>query len=41
LLGSVPYQDLTSKRLELPPRQPDTYIRPPIDTQTYVPDHYS
>jgi polyphosphate kinase 2 (PPK2 family) len=41
LLGSVPYQDLTSKRLELPPRQPDTYVRPPIDTQTYVPDHYS
>ena len=41
LLGSIPYQDLTSKRLELPPRQPDTYVRPPIDTQTYVPDHYS
>ena len=40
LLGSVPYEDLTSKRLELPPRQADTYIRPPIDTQTYVPDHY-
>ena len=41
LLESVPYEDLTSKRLELPPRQADTYIRPPIDTQTYVPDHYS
>lgn len=41
LLGSVPYEDITSKRLELPPRQADTYIRPPIDTQTYVPDHYS
>ncbi|MFZ1431921.1 MAG: polyphosphate kinase 2 [Candidatus Microthrix parvicella] len=40
LLGSVPYQDLTSQRLELPPRQADTYIRPPIDTQTYVSDHY-
>ena len=41
LLGSVPYKDVTSKELELPPRQADTYIRPPIDTQTYVPDRYS
>ena len=41
LLGSVPYRDLTSRALELPPRQADTYVRPPIDTQTYVSDHYS
>lgn len=26
--------------MELPERQGDTYIRPPIDTQTYVEDEY-
>ncbi len=41
ILGSVPYEDLTSKKLVLPDRQPDTYVRPPIDTQTYVPDLYA
>ncbi len=40
VLSSVPYEDTTSTKLKLPPRQPDTYIRPPIDTQTYVADHY-
>ncbi len=41
ILDSVPYQDLTSAKLELPERQADTYIRPPIDTQTYVADNYA
>lgn len=40
ILNSIPYEDLTSERLEMPPRQADTYVRPPIDTQTYVPDMY-
>ncbi len=41
LLHAVPYESRGSKKLELPDRQPDTYVRPPIDTQTYVKDHYS
>jgi polyphosphate kinase 2 (PPK2 family) len=40
LLSVVPYQDLTSQKLRLPERQPDDYIRPPMDTQTFVPQLY-
>ena len=40
LLSMVPYEDLTSRKLELPERQKDTYMRPPIDEQTYVPEVY-
>ncbi len=40
VLDSIPYEDLTSATLEMPPRQADTYVRTPIDTQTYVPDMY-
>ncbi len=39
LLGQVPYQDLTPKKIELPPRQVNTsYVRPPMDDQTFVPE---
>jgi len=38
LLSQVPYEDITSKRLKLPPRGPDNYVRPPIDEQTFVPE---
>jgi polyphosphate kinase 2 len=38
LLSQVPYKDLTSSRLELPPRQADDYVRPPRYDQTYVPE---
>lgn len=41
LLSSIPYEEATHEELELPPRQDDTYDRPPIDTQTYVKDHYA
>jgi len=41
VLESVPYEELSTDQLELPPRQDDTYDRPPIDTQTYVDDYYS
>lgn len=41
ILESVPYEDLTSAKLKLPARQADTYVRPPIDTQTYVTDNYA
>ena len=42
LLSMVPYQDVIQKPLTLPPRQSDQgYVRPSLDTYTYVPDHVS
>jgi polyphosphate kinase len=38
LLSQVAYEDVTSAPLALPPRGPDTYVRAPIDEQTFVPD---
>jgi polyphosphate kinase len=40
LLSCVPYKDITSQELKLPRRQPDDYIRPPVEDQTFVPDVY-
>lgn len=41
LLSTIPYEDLTPERIELPPRQPDGgYIRPPLSDQTFVPEIY-
>ena len=37
LLGQVPYRDLTSKPLVLPPRQSDDYMRPPEAELSTVP----
>jgi polyphosphate kinase 2 len=40
LLSTVPYYEVQRPPLSLPPRPPSTgYLRPPKDTQTYVPDH--
>jgi len=40
LLGSIDYERVEPPPVELPPRPPSTgYIRPPRDTQRYVPDH--
>ncbi len=40
LLGSIDYQAVEPPHVELPERPPSTgYIRPPRDTQRYVPDH--
>ena len=40
-LSQIPYEDLTPKAMELPPRI-DTkgYVRPPMEEQTFVPDKY-
>jgi polyphosphate kinase len=38
LLAQVDYEDVTSAPLELPPRGPDTYVRAPIEEQTFVPE---
>jgi hypothetical protein len=36
----VPYKDVLKRPLKLPPRQSDEgYVRPSLDTYTYVPDH--
>lgn len=41
LLDQIPYEDLTPEPIKLPPRQPDTgYIRPPLEKQRFIPDHY-
>ena len=40
LLDQVPYEDLTNEVLELPPRQKDDYVRPPLEEQTFVPSRY-
>ncbi len=41
LLSMIPYEDLTPEPIALPPRQQDLgYVRPPLDTQTFVPEKY-
>jgi polyphosphate kinase 2 len=40
LLASIPYHDVFEATLKLPDRQGDQgYVRPPLDTNRYVPDH--
>jgi polyphosphate kinase 2 len=40
LLSTIPYHDVPEPVLELPRRPRSTgYVRPPLDTQTFVPDH--
>jgi polyphosphate kinase 2 len=41
LLGQVPYEDLTPKPVKLKPRRDDQrYVRPPLNEQRFVPEHY-
>ena len=42
LLTLVPYEDRTPPPVELPPRPPDDhlYVRPPIESQRFVPEVY-
>jgi polyphosphate kinase 2 len=41
LLSLIPYEDLTPKPLELPPRKKrGKYVRPPITEQTFIPEVY-
>lgn len=40
LLSLIPYEDLTPPKMELPPKQvDDTYVRPPFEDQTFVPEY--
>jgi len=40
LLSLIPYGPVPRTPLELPPRQRRAYVRPPIDSQTFVPRRY-
>ena len=40
LLSLIPYRDLTSKPLTLPPIKKEHYTRPPINEQTFIPEMY-
>ncbi len=41
LLSMIPYEDVLPPPLQLPPRQVDeSYIRPPLSDQTFVPEIY-
>ncbi len=41
LLSVIPYEDLTPRQIELPPRQENEgYVRPPMSDQTFVPEAY-
>lgn len=42
LLEMIPYEDLTPGPIKLPPRvEGKGYVRPPIEEQTFVEDHYA
>ena len=42
LVGSLDYREVEREPIALPPRPPSTgYVRPPRDTQRYVPDYAS
>jgi polyphosphate kinase 2 len=40
LLSTIPYEDVLPKPFKLPPRKPASkaYVRPPVDSQTFVPE---
>lgn len=41
LLSKIPYQDMTPPAVKLPPRKPAKgYVRPPMNEQFFVPNHY-
>ena len=40
LLDQVPYEPVKQEKIKLPPRQERAYVRPPADSQTYVPTRY-
>jgi polyphosphate kinase 2 len=40
LLEQIPYEPVDQSQIEFPPRQERAYTRPPLDTQTFVPERY-
>jgi polyphosphate kinase 2 len=39
-LSLIPYKDLTPESLTLPPLHKSDYVRPPMQTQNFIPVHY-
>jgi polyphosphate kinase 2 len=40
LLEQIPYERVDDEKIEFPPRQERAYVRPPADSQTFVPERY-
>jgi polyphosphate kinase len=40
LLDQIPYEHVPHEAIELPPRQQRAYVRPPAESQTFVPTRY-
>jgi polyphosphate kinase len=40
LLDQIPYEDVRQEKIKLPPRQERAYVRPPEESQTFVPRRY-
>ena len=40
LLSMIPYEHVPSEEIDLPPRQDRSYVRPPMDTQNFVPTKF-
>lgn len=41
ILDQIPYEDVTPDMVEIPEREEIAYVRPPMDEQTFVPNHYA
>jgi polyphosphate kinase len=40
LLDQIPYEHVKQEKIKLPPRQQRAYVRPPAESQTFVPTRY-
>ncbi len=40
LLSQIPYEEVPEEKIKLPPRQERSYVRPPEDSQSFVPARY-
>jgi polyphosphate kinase 2 len=40
LLSMIPYEEITYKKIKLPPISKEGYLRPPISEQTFIPEIY-
>jgi polyphosphate kinase 2 len=40
LLEQIPYAEIDQAKVEFPPRQERAYVRPPVDSQSFVPERF-
>ena len=40
LLEQIPYAEIDQAKVEFPPRQERAYVRPPVDSQNFVPERF-